>query len=120
MKRAPIIAALALAAPFALGQSGMQGMDKKDMPMKGGAMQGQQQNKAQAHGHNAKGVVTKVDPANAKVSIKHEPVASLNWPAMTMAFKVQDKKMLDKLAVGSKVDFEFEHRGKDYVITKVR
>jgi Cu/Ag efflux protein CusF len=39
---------------------------------------------------------------------------------MTMPFKVQDKAALDKLGEGKKVEFEFEERGKDYVITRVK
>jgi Cu/Ag efflux protein CusF len=50
-------------------------------------------------------VVTKVD--KHKVTIKHEPVPSMNWPSMSMAFTVKDKALRDKLAKDKKVDFEF-------------
>jgi Cu/Ag efflux protein CusF len=70
--------------------------------------------------HKAAGVVKKVDAKSGTVSIAHEPVKSLNWPGMTMSFRVGDKALLDKLAADSKIDFEFEQRGKDYVITAVR
>ena len=68
--------------------------------------------------HTATGVVTRVD--RDKVTIRHEPVQSLNWPAMTMAFGVKDKGILDKVAKGKKVEFEFVQQGKQYVITSVR
>ena len=69
--------------------------------------------------HKGVGVVRKLDAKAGSVTLAHEPVKTLNWPAMTMAFKVQDKAAFDKLGAGKKVEFEFEQRGKDYVITKV-
>ena len=44
----------------------------------------------------------------------------MNWPAMTMSFQVKDKMLLDKLAVGKKVDFEFMPGPKGYVVTAVK
>jgi Cu(I)/Ag(I) efflux system protein CusF len=70
--------------------------------------------------HSAVGVVKKLDPKAGTATIAHEPVKELKWPAMTMPFKVQDKAALDKLGEGKKVEFEFEERGKDYVITRVK
>lgn len=70
--------------------------------------------------HQAVGVVKKMDRQAGTVMLAHEPVKSLKWPAMTMAFQVPDKAMLDKLAEGRKVEFEFEQRGKDHVITSVK
>jgi len=68
--------------------------------------------------HNATGVVTKVE--KNKVTIKHEPVRTLNWPGMTMAFIVKDKALMEKLAKDKKVDFEFRQEGRDYVVTSVK
>jgi Cu(I)/Ag(I) efflux system periplasmic protein CusF len=68
--------------------------------------------------HRATGVVTKVD--RDKVTIKHDPVPSLDWPTMTMAFKVKDAKVMEKLKPGAKVDFSFEKAGRDYVVTEAK
>jgi Cu(I)/Ag(I) efflux system protein CusF len=65
-------------------------------------------------------VVKKVDAKTGTVTLAHDPVKSLNWSAMTMGFMVKDKMLLDKLAVGKKVEIEFVQRGKDYVITSVK
>ncbi len=54
------------------------------------------------------------------VTLDHEPVKSMNWPAMNMTFKVQDKALIDKLGEGKKVHVEFEQRGKEYVITSAK
>ncbi len=68
----------------------------------------------------ATGVVKKVDTQVGLVTLAHEPVKSLNWPAMTMGFQVKDKMLLDKLGVGKKVDFTFVQGSKGYVVTAVK
>jgi Cu(I)/Ag(I) efflux system periplasmic protein CusF len=70
--------------------------------------------------HWAVGVVKKVDPKAGTVTLAHEPVKSIKWPSMTMAFQVKDKALLEKLPEGRKVEFEFEERGRDYVVTNVK
>lgn len=44
----------------------------------------------------------------------------LKWASMTMAFRVKDKSMLDKLSADKKADFEFVQQGKNYVVTSVK
>jgi Cu(I)/Ag(I) efflux system periplasmic protein CusF len=111
MKQAIFLTVLIAIAPSTLAQSGgMKGMDMKDMPMKGMDKKGS--------AHKATGVVTKME--KDKVTIRHEPVASLNWPPMTMAFTVKDKALMDKMKNGQKVDFEFVQEGRDYVVTGVK
>jgi Cu(I)/Ag(I) efflux system protein CusF len=51
------------------------------------------------------GVVKKIDAKAMSVTINHDPIKALNWPAMTMPFKVADKDVLAKLKVGAKVRF---------------
>lgn len=51
------------------------------------------------------GVVKKIDAATGAVTIDHDPIRALNWPAMTMAFKVPDKAVLGQMKVGAKVRF---------------
>ena len=116
MKRL-LFAALIAFPLFANAQSGMKGMDMKDMDhMKGMKPEA----KADAKVHHGKGTVSKVDAKAGAVTINHEPVPTMNWSAMTMTFKVKDKAMLDQLAAGKKVDVEFVQEGKDYVITAVK
>jgi Cu(I)/Ag(I) efflux system protein CusF len=101
---------------------GMKGMDMKDMDMKGMDMQGMDKGgkKSQSKSHHAVGTVKSVDAAKGTVTLDHEPVASMNWPAMTMTFKAKDKKMLEGIKPGQKVEIDFEKHGKDYVVTKVK
>lgn len=70
--------------------------------------------------HKAMGTVKKVDAKAGVVTLAHEPIKSLNWPSMTMGFKVKDKMLMDKLTDGRKVEFEFMQEDKDYVITDVK
>ncbi len=106
-----LAAILVLSATAAMAQQKtMDGM--KDMPTSKPAS-------AQT-AHMAKGKVTKVDATAGVVTLAHEPVKSLNWPAMTMGFQVKDKMVLDKLTVGKTVDFEFVQADKGYVVTKVK
>ena len=90
---------------------GMKGMDMKGMEM---------DKKPAAGTHKATGVVKKADPKAGTVTLDHDPVKSMNWPAMSMGFQVKDKTMLDKLQAGKKVEVEFVQQGKDYVITSVK
>ena len=66
------------------------------------------------------GVVKAVDKARGTVTLAHDPIKSLNWPAMTMGFKVKDKTLLDNVKPGSKVDFTLVQAGKDYIVTSIK
>jgi len=70
--------------------------------------------------HKTTAVVKAIDPANSKVKLAHEPIKSLNWPAMTMNFSVKDPALFEKLTVGKKVEVEFVQQGSTSVITGVK
>lgn len=70
--------------------------------------------------HQATGVVKKVDAARGTVTLQHDPIASLGWPKMTMAFKVLDGRILSGLKPDAKIAFRIEKLGSDYVITSVQ
>lgn len=65
-------------------------------------------------------MVKKVDTKAGNVVLAHDPVATMNWPAMTMGFKVNDPTLLEKLSVGKKVEFQFSQQGREYVISSVK
>jgi Cu(I)/Ag(I) efflux system periplasmic protein CusF len=54
------------------------------------------------------GEVRKVDKDARKLTLKHGPLKSLDMPGMTMAFRVKDDAMLDKVQPGDKVRFQVE------------
>jgi Cu(I)/Ag(I) efflux system membrane fusion protein len=71
--------------------------------------------------HQASGTVDSVDLKDGSVSISHGPVASLQWPAMTMEFKAANPALLQALKPGAKVDFEFVERAPgEWVITSIK
>jgi Cu(I)/Ag(I) efflux system protein CusF len=113
--------ATVLAVPPTLAQQTMDEMMKgKDM---GGMMKGMDMGTkpgAAQSTHKAAATVKKADPRAGTVTLAHEPVKSLNWPSMTMSFKVADPKLFDKLAEGKQVEVEFQQSGKDYVVTSVK
>jgi Cu(I)/Ag(I) efflux system membrane fusion protein len=70
--------------------------------------------------HATKGTIQNVDREAGTVKIAHEPVPSLNWPAMTMDFKVMDKQDLVGLKQGEQVEFQFtEESAGRYAITEI-
>ena len=70
--------------------------------------------------HRASGVVKSVNAEKGTVNIAHGPVDSLKWPPMTMSFNAQDRKLLENLRPGAKVEFEFTQQGSRYVITSIK
>lgn len=71
-------------------------------------------------GHMGAGTLDTVDAKAGTLSITHGPIASLNWPAMTMEFSLANPALLGKLKPGDKVSFEFvERKPGEWVITKL-
>jgi Cu(I)/Ag(I) efflux system periplasmic protein CusF len=113
--------AVAIAVVFAAATSIAYAGEMKGMEMSMGDRKGMDMSKSEKKGtHKATATVKSIDAKGGTVMLDHEPVKSMNWPAMTMAFKVQDKALMDKLTQGKKVEVEFEQRGKDYVITSAK
>lgn len=52
------------------------------------------------------GEVTKIDPAQNKLTLKHGPIKNLDMDAMTMVFAVGDPAIIKSVKVGDKVAFE--------------
>lgn len=76
--------------------------------------------KAASQDHQGNGTVNSVDAKAGKINITHGPIASLDWPGMTMDFEVQDKAALAKLKPGQKVTFKLiEARKGKYVISEI-
>jgi Cu/Ag efflux protein CusF len=65
------------------------------------------------------GQVTKIDKANARVTIKHGEIKHLDMPSMTMAWRVRDPKQLDGLAAGDQVRFVAEKVGGSFTVTSI-
>lgn len=76
--------------------------------------------KTHAESHEGRGKINSVDAKAGKINLTHEPIASLDWPEMTMDFTVQDKASLSGLKAGQKVAFKLiETRPGKYVISEI-
>ena len=72
-------------------------------------------------GHKAVGTVDSIDAKSGTVDIAHGPVPNLNWPAMTMKFKVANEALLKDLKPGAAVAFGFvERQPGEWVITGIQ
>lgn len=67
---------------------------------------------------SATGTIEAIDAAAGKITIAHEPVPSLQWPAMTMGFRATPEQIAS-VQVGQTVRFDFESKGMDAAITQI-
>jgi Cu/Ag efflux protein CusF len=75
---------------------------------------------ADAQTHTTRGRVTRLDPTAGRITVAHEAVPSMKWPAMTMEFQVEDKNALGAMKEGESVQFSFVERpAGQYVITQI-
>ncbi len=66
------------------------------------------------------GQVILISQDKTKVTLKHQPIPAIQWPAMTMEFKVKNRALLDKVKVGDKVHFILVPVGKEYIVTSIK
>jgi Cu(I)/Ag(I) efflux system membrane fusion protein len=67
--------------------------------------------------HEASGRITALSGAN--VSIAHGAIPTLNWPAMTMQFTLENEHLAHGLAVGDEVSFRIRQEGSRYIVTAI-
>ena len=53
------------------------------------------------------------------VTLSHEPVPAIGWPAMTMTFKLEPPALAEGLKVGDQVAFGFEQRPDGAVVRRI-
>ena len=103
-----------------------KGMNMNSMGMKSTDMKSMDKNamgmneKGAATTHEGVGVVKDINAADGVVTLAHEPIKTLNWPAMTMGFKLKDKSLMEKIKPGDKVHFTLVQVGKEYLITRMK
>ena len=67
----------------------------------------------------ARGVITAVDAAGGKITIEHEPIANLGWPAMTMGFAASPA-LVGQARIGDRVEFDVTVKGSAGEVTAIR
>ncbi|RLJ68513.1 efflux RND transporter periplasmic adaptor subunit [Sulfurisoma sediminicola] len=70
--------------------------------------------------HQTVGTLDAIDSKAGTVTVTHEPVASLKWPAMTMEFVPANPSLVAGFKPGAAISFEFvERKPGEWVITKL-
>ncbi|MFA5082512.1 MAG: efflux RND transporter periplasmic adaptor subunit [Hydrogenophilaceae bacterium] len=64
--------------------------------------------------------IVTADPKSGALTMEHDPIPALKWPAMTMDFKVAAPAILGGLNKGQAVEFDLAKEGGDYVVTAIR
>lgn len=67
--------------------------------------------------HTATGTIDNIE--GNQVTISHEPIGTLNWPAMTMPFTISDPALLNGVQAGDRVSFVFNKADETSVITSI-
>lgn len=65
------------------------------------------------------GVINAINAKQGQITLAHDPIPALKWPAMSMGFKVADPQLLKGLTIGKKVQFTLQDNGMEQVITVI-
>jgi len=68
--------------------------------------------------YTATGTITAI--AGNQVTIAHEAVKDLDWPAATADFQAQNLDQIIDLRPGDKVSFSFNQAGGQYILTNIK
>ena len=110
MRHSILVATMGLAVSLSAGAAD-PGHDMAGMKMEGTT--------APAATNQTTGVIKAIDAKGGTVTLSHEPVPALKWPAMTMPFHISPE-LARGISVGQKVNFEFTAKGMDGTITKIK
>lgn len=100
----------ALSSHAVLAESNMAGMDHQQMNHQD-MMTGT---------YPVHGVITAIDASQLQVTLKHDAVKALNWPAMTMPFRIENESLLNNLKVGQTINAQFKtEEGQSPVIVSI-
>lgn len=102
------ISALAMGTLTPMGSFAQTMMDHGKMDM------------SQASASMTDGEIKKVDQSTGKVTIKHGEIKHMDMPGMTMVFVVKDKALLDKTAIGAKIQFMVMSESGQMVVTDIQ
>jgi len=65
------------------------------------------------------GTITAVDAKGGTVTIKHGPIPTIGWPAMTMTFRASPPALLKGLRWGQRVAFIAKAKGMTAEVTAI-
>lgn len=65
------------------------------------------------------GVIKQIDRENRKLTLQHDAIEALGWPAMTMDFTLMDDVAMDALTIDEKVMFQLDEQDDRYLISAI-
>ena len=65
------------------------------------------------------GIVKAIDTTKGTITLQHQAIAAIGWPAMTMTFKVDPPSLLTKVKVGESVRFTLHPAGMASTVTAI-
>jgi Cu(I)/Ag(I) efflux system protein CusF len=65
------------------------------------------------------GVVKAVDSGAGTITLDHQPIPGVGWPAMTMTFKAMPPSLMDGVKAGDKVKFSVRIEGQNNMVTAI-
>ena len=69
----------------------------------------------------AQGIIVSIDAKNQQLTINHQAIAALNWPAMTMDFSVEPKVSLNDVKAGDPIQFSLQKTSDgSYLVTSIK
>ena len=74
---------------------------------------------SEAQGVSATGIITAVDEVAGTVTIEHEAIPAIDWPAMTMGFKAAPE-VLTGVKAGDKVSFDLKLQNGSGEVTSIK
>jgi Cu(I)/Ag(I) efflux system protein CusF len=87
------------------------------MPMTNSAAMNSASPMGAAKTGDSTGVVTAVDTAAGTITLDHQPIPGVGWPAMTMTFKAAPPSLLAGVKTGDKVRFSVRIQGDNNQVT---
>ncbi len=114
-KHAVLTAALAVVSP-AIAQHNHGGMQS---PEPSSSTFERRDSRPMEQARSFEGEIRGIDKFAGTVTLKHEPMSSLDRPATTAAYPVKDASMLEHVEVGDQVRFTAVLQGRVLLITKI-
>lgn len=112
-KQAATPASSAPAASMPMSNMPMSGMPMSNMMSGARGMMA-----SAAKTGDSTGVVKAVDAAAGTITLDHQPIPGVGWPAMTMTFNA-DPALLKNIRVGERVKFAARIQGDDNRVIKI-
>lgn len=80
----------------------------------------QQQIPKESQSIEGSGMIKALNPSQRTLTIQHEAIPALKWPAMTMEFQVAENVVLSDFKVGDHIQFTLKKVNENFVVTDIK